>query len=388
MRALLFRPGRELLELEDIELDDPRDDEVLVRVVASGLCHSELQFMRSRNQPVSSGFYGVSADSRMQPGLARRQAEEGTAEAIIMGHEPAGVVEAVGAKVTSVEVGDRVVGCGMASCGTCRECTVGRPHLCLTLPRRSLDDKPRVTHAGERLTQFASLGAFADHMLVHETSVVKVGDDIPFAPAAVLGCSIATGMGAVLNTASVQAGSSVAVFGAGGIGLSVVQGSRIAGATTIVAVDVVPSKLEFAASLGATHGVNGLDVDPVAAILELTGGRGADYSFYTTPVPSVAEQALNCLGLRGCLTCIAGTPTETRSIIATERRILGCRFGSTRPSVDIPRYLDMYRSGQLKLDEMVSHQLPPSQFEEAVKVLEGGAAARVVFDFDGAESRS
>jgi S-(hydroxymethyl)glutathione dehydrogenase/alcohol dehydrogenase len=245
-----------------------------------------------------------------------------------------------------------------------------------------------VTHAGERLTQFASLGAFADHMLVHETSVVKVGDDIPFAPAAVLGCSIATGMGAVLNTASVQAGSSVAVFGAGGIGLSVVQGSRIAGATTIVAVDVVPSKLEFAASLGATHGVNGLDVDPVAAILELTGGRGADYSFYTTPVPSVAEQALNCLGLRGCLTCIAGTPTETRSIIATERRILGCRFGSTRPSVDIPRYLEMYRSGQLKLDEMVSHQLPPSQFEEAVKVLEGGAAARVVFDFDGAESRS
>lgn len=381
MKALLFRPGTEGVRLEDVELDEPRGREVVVRVVASGLCASDLHFMHSRNHPVSHGIYGLALNHRMQPGISRRRQEEADADLLVMGHEPAGVVEAVGSEVTSLTLGDRVIGCGTAFCGACRQCLLGRPHLCLQLPRRAPGDAPRV-HLGETpVVQFGNLGAFAERMLVHETSLVKLDDDIPFTSAAIVGCSVATGVGAALNTARVKPGSSVAVFGAGGIGMSIVQGARIAGARQIIAVDIVASKLAMALELGATNAVNSIDGDPVEQIFDLTDGQGVDYSFYATPVPVVAQQSLDCLGVRGTLTCLAGTPTEIRGIVGTERRIQGCHLGSTRLPVDIPRYLELYRQGRLKLDEMVSVQLPPDEFDRGVEVLNAGGAARVVFNF-------
>ena len=380
MKALLFRPGIPGLSLEDLEVDEPGPGEVLVRVFAAGVCHSDLHFMEGRNAAAARGLYGLPLDHRMQPGMSERRQEEAEAELLVMGHEPAGVVEAVGAGVTRLVPGERVVGAGASSCGACAQCHRGRPHLCLRLPRRHPADPPRLSFRGERVTQFANLGAFAERMLVAESSLVPIGDDVPFASAAILGCSIATGVGAALNTARVRPGSTVAVFGAGGIGLSVIQGALIAGAAMIVAVDVAPDKLEMAVKLGATHAMLS-GVDPVGEIKELTDGAGMEYSFDTTAVPAAAQEAFDCLGLRGTLTCLAGPPADLSAITGTERRVQGCFLGSSRLQVDLPRYLDLYRQGRLKLDEMISLQLAPDQFDKGVAEVEAGRAARIVLRF-------
>jgi S-(hydroxymethyl)glutathione dehydrogenase / alcohol dehydrogenase len=354
---------------------------VLVRVLAAGVCHSDLHFMESRDQDAALGLYGLRQDHRLQPGMAARRSEEAEAELLVMGHEPCGVVEEVGALVTMVRPGDRVVGVGMSYCGRCRQCLGGRPHMCLALPRRAVDDAPRLSHDGRRVTQFANLGAFAAQMLVHETSLVKIGDDIAPAQAAILGCSIATGVGAALNTARVAPGSTVAVFGTGGIGLSVVQGARIAGAQTIVAVDPAAGKRAVALRLGATHTIDpdALDVDE--AIAELTAGAGVDYAFETTSIPAVAQQAYEALGLRGLLVCMAGTPTDVRTMVGTERTITGCFLGSSRPQIDLPFYLELHRQGRLLLDEMVGAELPPEDFASVAGLLAGGEVPRVVLRF-------
>jgi S-(hydroxymethyl)glutathione dehydrogenase/alcohol dehydrogenase len=381
MKALLFRPGTEGLGLEELDVDEPWPGEVLVRVVAAGVCHSDIHFMEGRNAAEARGLYGLRLDHRMQPGMSQRRQEEAEAALLVMGHEPAGVVEAVGPGVTGFRPGDRVVGAGSSACGSCTQYIRGRPHLCLRPPRRRPSDPPRLRLRGERVTQFANLGAFAEYMLVAESSLVPIGDDVPFASAAILGCSIATGVGAALNTARVSPGSTVAVFGAGGIGLSVIQGARIAGAATIVAVDVAEAKLDFARTLGATHTVSSRGADPVVAIKDLTGGEGVEFSFDTTSVPAAAQAAFDCLGLRGCLTCLAGPPADMRAIVGTERRVQGSFLGSTRLKVDLPRYLEFYRQGRLRLDEMVSLELPPAEFDRGVAEVEAGRAARVVLRF-------
>lgn len=382
MKGLLFRPGTEGLAVAELDVDEPRAHEVLVRVTAAGICHSDIHFMESRNAAEARGLYGLKLDHRMQPGMSERRQEEAEAGLLVMGHEPAGVVEAVGSEVIRVRPGDRVIAAGSSACGTCLQCQRGRPHLCLTLPRRHPGDRPRLSHRGERVTQFANVGAFAEQMLVHESSVVPIGEDVPFASAAILGCSIATGVGAALNTARVAPGATVAVFGTGGIGLSVVQGARIAGASMIVAVDVVDAKLDLAVKFGATHVVNSAVTDPVAAIKDLTAGAGVEYSFDTTAVPAAAQASYDCLGLRGRLTCLATPPADLRSIVGTERQVLGSTLGSTRIAVDLPRYLDLYRQGRLLLDEMISLELPPRQFDRAEAELANGRAARVVLRMD------
>jgi S-(hydroxymethyl)glutathione dehydrogenase/alcohol dehydrogenase len=383
MKALLFRPGTPGLTLEDLDVDEPRAGEVLVRVVAAGVCHSDIHFMEARNVAAARGLYGLQLDHRMQPGMAQRRQEEAEAALLVMGHEPAGVVEAVGPGVMKLRAGDRVVGAGCSACGACVQCQRGRPHLCLQLPRRHPSDSPRLGFRGERVTQFANLGAFAERMLVAESSLVPIGDDVPFSSAAILGCSIATGVGAVLNTARVLPGSSVAVFGAGGIGLSVIQGARIVGAAVIVAVDVSQAKLDMAVELGATHVVlSGNAADPVEAIKDLTGGEGVEFSFDTTAAPAAAQAAFDCLGLRGSLTCLAGPPADLRAIVGTERRVQGSFLGSTRLQLDLPRYLQLYRQGRLKLDEMISLELGPHEFDKGVAEVEAGRAARIVLRFD------
>lgn len=381
MKALVFRPGMTSPELDDIDIDLPRDHEVLVRVVACGLCHSDLHFMESRNQPAGVGLYGKALNSRMQPGPAERRSEEAAASAIVMGHEPCGIVEAVGSAVTALRKGDRVIGAGISHCGTCRQCLAGRPYLCLFQPRRRPTDHPRLSKGGERISQFANLGGFAEMLLAHETSLVKIGDDIPFASAAILGCSVATGAGAALNTARVTPGSTVAVFGCGGIGLSVIQGARIAGAARIWAIDIVDLKLDMAVAFGATDVLNSAGIDSVETLLEATGGAGIDFAFETTARGDVAQSAFDCLGLRGKLTCIAATPSNLSGIVWSERQIIGSMIGSTRLSTDIPRYLDLYRQGRLKLDEMISLQVPPGDFAAAAAAVNDGRAARTVIDF-------
>lgn len=382
MKGLLFQPGTEGLVPADLDVDAPGPREVLVRVVAAGICHSDIHFMESRDAAESRGLYGLRLDHRLQPGMSQRRQEEAEANLLVMGHEPAGIVEAVGSEVHRVRPGDRVVGAGTSACGTCVQCQRGRPHLCLALPRRHPGERPRLRHAGERVTQFANLGAFAEQMLVHESSVVPIGPDVPFASAAILGCSIATGVGAALNTARVEPGSTVAVFGTGGIGLSVVQGARIAGASMIVAVDIADTKLAMAVKFGATHVVNSAGTDPVVAIKDLTAGSGVEYAFDTTAAPAAAQASFDCLGLRGLLTCLAGPPADLRSIVGTERRVQGSLLGSTRIQIDLPRYLELYRQGRLLLDEMISMELPPQQFDRGLLELGAGRAARVVMRFD------
>jgi S-(hydroxymethyl)glutathione dehydrogenase/alcohol dehydrogenase len=237
MRAAVLSRIPGPLEIVDVQVDAPGPREVLVRVAASGLCHSDLHFMEGKYE----------CDTP-----------------IVLGHEAAGVVEAVGSEVAGLGPGDRVVACLSVFCGRCELCLSGRPALCQAPEReRSPDQPPRLSRDGERVYQFARLSAFAEQMLVHEHALVKIAPEMPLDKAALIGCGVTTGLGAVFRTARVDPGSTVAVIGCGGIGLSAVQGARIAGANRIIAVDTFASKLELAQALGATHVVNGSTGDPV-----------------------------------------------------------------------------------------------------------------------------
>src|SRR5712664_951233 len=253
IKAAIFREPIQPLTVEEVEVDEPGPHEILVRTVASGVCHSDLHCVH---------------------GLLP------TRTPAILGHEPAGVVEAVGSAVTSVRAGDHVIACTSIYCGNCVQCLCGRPHLCINRAacQRARGEKPRLSQKGAAIQQFADLAAFAEKMLLHERAVIKIADDIPLDRAALLGCAVTTGVGAALNTAQVAPGSTVAVFGAGGVGISVIQGARIAGARQIIAVDIRESKLEIAKHFGATDAINGAQVDAVREIKRLSGG-GVEYSF-------------------------------------------------------------------------------------------------------------
>src|SRR3954471_12988431 len=262
MKAALFNGPLQPLTIEDVEIDQPIGNEVLVRIVASGVCHSDLHFV--------DGLYPMPAPA-------------------ILGHEAAGIVEAVGPQVEEFAAGAHVIACLSGFCGRCDYCLTGSTHLCSRRPMRKRDEAPRITYKGTPVTQMALLGAYAEKILVHENSIVKIARDFPLAPAALIGCGVTTGVGAALNTAKVTPGSTVAVFGAGGIGLSAIQGARIAGARMIIAVDVHDQKLEDAHELGATHTVNASRGDPVAGIRAMTDG-GVEYSFEAIGLKRAAEQ--------------------------------------------------------------------------------------------------
>src|SRR2546428_6098600 len=247
MKAAIFHGAHKPLTIENVEIDTPIGREVLVRTVASGVCHSDLHFV--------DGYYPFPTPA-------------------ILGHEAAGIVEAVGPQVGEFKPGDHVIACLSVFCGACDYCLTGKTHLCQTRPARKKEEPPKLTWNGQPVNQFANLSAYAEQMLVHENALVKIDDTMPFAQAALIGCGVTTGVGAVLNTARIEAGSTVAVFGAGGVGLAAIQGARIAGARTIIAVDTVESKFAKAKELGATHTVNAKADDPVKAIRTLTNGGG------------------------------------------------------------------------------------------------------------------
>ena len=360
MKAAVFYRSNEDLVIEDIDVDAPGPREVLVRTVASGVCHSDLLFV---------------------DGISRWPAPA------VLGHEGAGIVEAVGSEVTYVRPGDRVVATGVAFCGQCEECITGNPHRCLDRPRRPRGEPSRLSKNGERVTQLTNVGSFAEQMLVPESGVVKVPAEVPLEVACLVGCGVITGLGAVFHAAEVRPGSTVAVFGAGGVGLSAIQGARIAGARAVIAVDITPEKLAKARELGATDAVNAAEVaDPVAAVHELTG-RGVDYAFEAIGSPATAVQALASVKPGGIATIIGAVPGESKlefpySLLREDRRLQSVLMGKTRSRVDMPRYFDLYLRGDLMLDEMVSSRRRLDEVNDAFRDQRAHRGTRTVLHFD------
>jgi S-(hydroxymethyl)glutathione dehydrogenase/alcohol dehydrogenase len=361
MKAAVMRTLKAPLEIEDIDVANPAPREVLVRTVATGVCHSDLHVIEG-------------ALPNPLP--------------LVLGHEPAGVVEAVGRDVQQFAPGDHVIGCLSVFCGTCEYCVAGRPNLCgAEATMRGAGEPPRLSKNGAPIGQFVHLSAFAERMLVHENALVKIRKDVPLDRAALIGCGVTTGLGAALNTARVRAGSSVAVIGCGGVGLSIIQGCRIAGAGRIIAVDTAAWKLDLARDLGATDTVNGAEGNPVAAVVEMTKG-GVDYAFEAIGLPVTVRQAVRMARKGGTIVMVGVVPAGTNvelpgaDITLREKSILGCMMGSNRFRLDMPRYVDLYLSGQLKLDEMISARLPLAGVNDAFDAMRAGKVARSVIVFE------
>ncbi len=359
MKAAVFHGPQKPLTIENVEVAQPIGREVLVRTVASGVCHSDLHFV--------DGYYQFPAPA-------------------ILGHEAAGIVESVGPHVTEFKPGDHVIACLSVFCGHCSYCLTGRTHLCQSRPVRTPQEPPKLTWNGSPVNQFANLSAYAEKMLVHENGLVKVKNDMPLDRAALIGCGVTTGVGAVLNTARVEAGATVAVYGAGGVGLAVIQGARIAGAGMIIAVDVFEKKLAQARELGATHAIDASKVDPVKTIREMTGG-GVEYAFEAIGLKKAAEQAFECIRPGGTATVIGMIPVGQKlelegSVFLREKRIQGCSMGSNRFKVDMPKYVDFYQRGLLRLDEMITRRGRLEDVNDAFRAMKAGEVARTVLMFD------
>jgi S-(hydroxymethyl)glutathione dehydrogenase/alcohol dehydrogenase len=360
MRAAVLHAINTPLTIEEITIAEPMGHEVLVRTAATGVCHSDLHYIDGNSVPGAL------------PG--------------VLGHEAAGVVEEIGPLVTEVQPGDHVIVCLSAFCGRCEYCLIGRTNLCAAKPDRGADEPPRLSLDGRRLWQLQGMGAFAEQMLVHENGIVKIDDDIPLDRAALLSCGVLTGLGAALFTAKVAPGSRVAVFGAGGIGVSAIQGARIAGARQIIAVDLHDDKLERAREFGATDTVNASAGDPVAAIQELTEG-GVDYAFEAIGIPLTVEQAFDSLRDGGIATVIGVAHPDARASIPVrallgEKILMGSRMGSNRFKVDLPKLIDLYRDGRLMLDEMITRRFSLDEVNEAFDTLKDGHVVRSVIAFD------
>lgn len=362
--AVLFDVGKKL-EIHEIEVKSPQAGEVLVRMAAGGVCHSDLHVMTGHlTAPLPA----------------------------ILGHEGAGVVAEVGPGVTSVKPGDHVIPLWRYSCGECEYCTTGRPALCpagmeIRQKGRLLDGTSRFALAGKEIKHFAGVSSFSEYSVVPEKAVLKIPNDIALERAALLGCAVITGVGAVFNAAQVKPGSRVAVFGSGGVGLNVIQGAAIAGAEKIIAVDLLENKLDYARQFGATHTVNASKGNPVERVRDLTGGRGVDYAFEVIGLPATMRQAYDCLAKRGMAVVVGVTPMTTEvsvpvmSLVFEERVLTGSVYGSSRPRIDILKLIDLYRAGKLKLDELLTRSYPFQQIGEAYEALERGEVARSVVKF-------
>jgi S-(hydroxymethyl)glutathione dehydrogenase/alcohol dehydrogenase len=360
MKAAIFHGVQQPLTIEEIDIDRPMAREIVVRTVATGVCHSDLHFVEGK-WPF--------------PPPA------------VLGHEAAGIVEEVGEQVTYVKPGDHVIACLSVFCGHCEQCLTGHPNRCFNPEtRRGPSDPPRLSQNGQPVNQFINISSFAERMLLHENAVVKIREDIPLEAAALIGCGVMTGVGAALNTARVEPGSTVAVFGAGGVGLAAIQGARIAGARMIIAVDISENKLATAKELGATHIVDASSGDPVAKIREMTGG-GVDYSFEAIGLKTAAAQAFECLSVGGTATVIGMIPIGEKveidsRILLSERKLQGSIMGSNRFRVDMPRYIDFYLQGRLKLDEMITQRGRLEDVNDAFQAMKDGKVARTVLTFN------
>jgi Zn-dependent alcohol dehydrogenase len=362
MRAAVLRETGRPLTVEDVELDPPQAGEVLVRIEAAGVCHSDLHYMTGD--------------------LAARLP-------LVIGHEGAGIVEAVGPGAgTRVSVGDRVALLWRPRCGECDACVAGDPVLCrfgrvLAQTNGLMDGTTRLSAGGERIHHLMGVSCFAERVVVSETSVVPVPDGVPPEVAAISACAVITGVGAVLNAVDSPAGTPLAVLGAGGVGLAAVMGAALVGASPLIAVDIDPAKLKLARRFGATHTIDGSREDPVARILEITGD-GVPWLIDAVGSPSTLQQGITCLRPGGTLVAIglnradATFAVPINELVQRQKRIVGALYGASNPRLDLRRIFTLYLAGLLPLDELIGARRPLDEVNEAYDDLRSGATGRMI----------
>lgn len=364
-KAAVVREANKLT-IEEIELDPPKANEVLVRMQAAGVCHSDLHTYR--------------AELRAKPPL-------------VLGHEGAGIVEQVGPDVTGVKPGDRIMVNWLPSCESCSMCLKGHHNLCerfatTTFAGKLLDETSRLTtQDGLALKHYLSASTMSEYMVISERSALPIPQDVPFEIAAIIGCAVATGVGAVINTARVSAGDSTVVIGCGGIGLSMIQGCKLAGCHPIIAIDVMDSKLEFARQMGASHTLNARQVDVMEALRSVTR-NGPDYVFDSVGSRLTIPQALQAARpggtavIVGLHSAISEVPITPAMLVLQNKRLLGSFAGSIQPRVDLPKLVELYRAGRLQLDELITKRYPLDALAQAFDDMEAGAIARGIIAFD------
>jgi len=359
VKAAILRSVGSPLSIEDVAISKPGPREVLIRTAATGVCHSDLH------------FYEGSYPTRLPT---------------ILGHESAGVVEAVGSEVRSVQPGDHVVTCLSAFCGHCDHCVSGHISRCVSPEtQRAKTDEPRLGDSAAPMTQFLHLSAFAEQMLIHENACVRIRPDMPLDRAALLGCAVITGYGAITYTAQVRPGESVAVIGCGGIGLCAINAAALAGAGRIIAIDRIAEKEDLARRFGATDFIDASDGQAVARIIEMTRG-GVDHAIEAIGLAKTAQDAFTMLRRGGTATIVGMIPVGQKVSLngyefLAEKSLKGSNMGSNRFPVDIPRLVDFYMAGRLRLDELISRRIGLHQIEEAFAEMKGGNIARSVITF-------
>ena len=359
MKAAVLYEANTPLKIEDLSLDEPEANEVLVKLEATGVCHSDLHFMKG---------------------------EMPTPTPVVPGHEGAGVVEKVGPGVTTLQPGDHVIMMVAFTCGKCRYCQEGRPTWCVeNLPIQMMATLPyggmRLHKGDQNVHHLFGLACFAEKVVVHERSCVKVRDDAPFDVVCLLGCGISTGIGTAINSTGVHAGESVAIFGCGGVGLSAVMGAKLAGAR-VIAVDVLDNKLQMAKELGAEYTINASQDDPQVKIMEILGG-GADYALEFIGNTDVMLKALGSIRADGKLIIAGMAPLTAMLNIAPfefliGKTITGAVQGDVIPQIHIPRYVDLYMEGKLPIDKLITKTYSLDQVNEAFEALEKGEVIRSV----------
>jgi NDMA-dependent alcohol dehydrogenase len=356
----------EPLEIQDLDLDAPHAGEIRLRMGASGVCHSDLSI------------------------------QNGTlmgALPMVLGHEGAGVVEELGEGVTGLEVGDHVVVSWVPQCGQCFFCQRGQGFLCeagqmAMVTGGLLDGTTRFSRNGEPIKQMACSGTFSEQAIIPAIGAVKIPKDVPLEIGALIGCGVLTGVGAALNTANIRPGDTVAVVGCGGVGLNVIQGAKIAGAEEIIAIDMLANKLDMAKQFGATTLVNAGDGDPVAQVMDLTEQRGVDVAFEVIGLKQTIEQTL-MMTRRGGEAILVGVPRMEVmlelpaffGVVLMSKSIKGCWYGSSNVQKDVPRLLEYYKSGELKLDELISRRIRVDDVNDAFTAMEAGEVARSVIEY-------
>ena len=356
------------LQVQDLNLAEPRAGEVAVRIAASGICASDISVQKG------------SLPSPMP---------------LVLGHEGAGVVEAVGAGVENVAVGDHVAVCAMPQCGQCYRCRRGQPGLCemgdpVLMTAALMDGTQRFSTAeGTPVGQMVAAGTFAERVVVPAISVVRIDAAMPFAPASLLGCAVLTGAGAAMNTASIRDGDTVVVLGCGSVGLMAIQGARLSGAARVVAVDLLPAKLDIARKVGATDVVVAGEDDVLAAVKDLTGGRGADVALECAGAQVTVNQAIRMVGKGGEVVFVGAGTKETRidvpqftGLVGPAKTLKGCLYGSADTRRDVPRLVEHYLAGELHLDVLVSRTYGLGAINEGLAAVAAGDVISAVIDLD------
>ena len=363
MKAAILYEANKPLQVLDVEQEGPRAGEARVRVMATGICHSDWHIM--------NGDWPLPLP-------------------MVLGHEAAGIVQEVGAGVSNVKPGDHIIFSFRTHCGRCLYCSTGRSILCdghQSVRWALLDGTCRLKRQGQDIFQMARIGTFSESVVCPAEMLVPIRKEMPWAQAALMGCCVPTGVGAVTHCAKVEAGSSVLVIGCGGVGLNVVQGARLAGAGKIIAADLLENKLKFAREFGATHTLDASKEKVVERVRELTGGRGADYAFDAIGGEATTLQIVDAIRPGGTAVIVGMAAMNVRAGITPylmalqEKCIKGTMYGSVRPNIDFPRLVDLYLDGRLKIDQLISRTYKLDEINEGFTALRSGQVARGVVVF-------